>query len=420
MSNNYFEKAFAGSEWLNMFHEYMNSVNSFTGVSTPSMNKADQWQKAMEFWWSQMQPNMTEFSNPTAQRLLQQGKTFYFLGQQLTELLEKLSESKKGSDAWLAQLADQIDSMKAIIGTSQSIGHQSITEMLDAWQVPTNHLTQFFQAMPGVDKDIARALKADDLDAFMDKYLNIPGVGYAREFQEKLQKNLILLKQFLKANENYNDAMGKIGLQALDLLRDRLIKMSADGEEISSLRQLYNLWVDCNEDAYAEYVFTEEHSALYGEMVNSMSAYKKQSNEIRDEMMQSVNLPTQTDLEAMQKQTAGLQKKLNKVIAKSRTDELRIEQLEQELAELNKGKTKSASSQSGKTGKKKSQKKPAAKKAARRARKKSKAAGSKPDSKVVTFSSAQDKSGKKVEQTKTGKTKADATKAEKKMIEIKF
>ncbi|MCG8324319.1 MAG: hypothetical protein MI673_02300, partial [Thiotrichales bacterium] len=265
MSNDYFNQPFWGDEWNELFNEYLNSINSFAGVAGRNKpNRAQQWQKAMDWWWSTMQTEMPELTAPTAWRLIDQGKTFYFLGQHLSELLENLSASRQNPESFLQQLADQIDNMKSVLEASQSFGHKSIKDVLDAWQVPGDSWASMLQNIPGVDKDITRALKSDDLDSFMDKYLNIPGVGYAREFQEKLQKNVVLLKEFLKANEDYNDAMSKVGTGALDGLRNRIVNMAEAGEEITSLRQLYNIWVDCNEEAYASFVFSQDYSRLYG------------------------------------------------------------------------------------------------------------------------------------------------------------
>lgn len=412
MTKDYFNPGSMGNDWNELFQDYINNINAFTGLGASKPNKAEQWQKAMEFWWQNFRPEMPDLTSPTANRILEQSKSFYFLARHLSDLMENISQQKQGSDAWLKQLADQIESMKSVLTASQSIGHQSVSQLLDTWQVPGDYLSQIFQGIPGMDKDIARALNSDDLDTFMDKYMNLPGVGYAREFQEKLQKNASLLKQFIKANEEYNDAMGKIGVQALDGLRDRIIKMAEEGEEITSLRQLYNLWVDCNEEAYAEYVFTEEHSQLYGEMVNALSAYKKQSQEIRDEMMQASNMPTRTDLEAMQKQTAMLVKKLNKAILKSKDDERRIQELEIQLAELKSGqnegrKSKVSSSRSGKKKVSKARKKSTRAKNTGSSKKKS-------ATKVVDISSAKTKSEKTNKQAKT------VEKSGKKTIEIKF
>jgi len=412
MSKDYFNQPFWGGEWTELFEEYLNSVNSFTGFLPEKQTKAQQWQKAMEFWWNTMKPDMPEFANPTASRLMEQAKTFYFLGQHFMELLEKLSTSKQGSDAYLQHLANQIESMKAVINASQTIGHYSINDVLDAWQLPGDTWGNLLKNIPGVDKDITRALKADELDSFMDRYLNLPGVGYAREFQEKIQKNVVLLKQFLKSSEEYNEIMGQVGIQALDGLRDRIVEMSKNGEEITSLRQLYNIWVDCNEEAYASFVFSKEYSELYGNLVNTLTAYKKQSNEIRDEFLQASSLPTRSDLEAMQKQTAGLIKKLNKAIARSRNDALRIEELEVQLAGLKTSDNTSKPVKASVTARNTTR--PGKKIGKKVTRKKISARKKKADSKIVDIKSAKSKTAKNKSQSKSGKESG------KKTIEIKF
>jgi len=452
MSKDYFNNPFMGSDWSGLLNDYMNGLNSF-GAFVPGreQTRADQWQKAMEFWWKSMQSEVPGIANPTAQRLLEQSKTFYMLGQQFSDLLEKLSSVSTESGEYLQYLVNQIESMKAVMQASRTLGHHSVSDVLDAWQVPGDLWSRYLKTVAGADKDISHALIVDDLDTFMDKYLNLPGVGYAREYQEKIQKNAVLLKEFLKASEEYNEAMGNVGPRALDSLRDRIIDMAKNGEQITSLRQLYNLWVDCNEEAYADFVFSKEYSVLYGNLVNAMSAYRLQTNGIRDDILASSSLPTRGDLEAMQKQSANLSKKLNRAIARHHNDELRIEELEKHLNELlsqeptadvpdtvSTGNTavatkktardtgdKAATRSTGKKAKKKAGKK-AAKKASgtktgqrskpKMSRKKTEVKKTAPDNKVVNIGSRKSEAaGEDISTVKTGGKNSG-----KKTIEIKF
>ena len=60
--------------------------------------------------------------------------------------------------------------------------------------------------------------------------------------------------------------MNNVSVKAMDLLKDRILKLGKDGSKLKSLKEVYNLWVDCNEDAYAEYVFSKDYSELNGRL----------------------------------------------------------------------------------------------------------------------------------------------------------
>ena len=45
-------------------------------------------------------------------------------------------------------------------------------------------------------------------------------------------------------------------------------------DELSSLKEVYDYWVNCAEDAYYENVMTDEYSFDFGEMINSQADFK--------------------------------------------------------------------------------------------------------------------------------------------------
>jgi rubrerythrin len=52
------------------------------------------------------------------------------------------------------------------------------------------------------------------------------------------------------------------------------------------------MWIDANEEVFASYVTNEDYSKLYSELVNSFVKFKKQSNELSDDILKALNMPT--------------------------------------------------------------------------------------------------------------------------------
>ncbi len=59
---------------------------------------------------------------------------------------------------------------------------------------------------------------------------------------------------------------------ALERLSTRLGSMEAQGESITTLRELFDLWVECAEEAHREVISAPHHGRIVGTMVNSLVA----------------------------------------------------------------------------------------------------------------------------------------------------
>jgi class III poly(R)-hydroxyalkanoic acid synthase PhaE subunit len=152
--------------------------------------------------------------------------------------------------------------------------------------------------LPG---DFLEDLKPESLERVTDKFLSIPGVGYTRESQEQLQEGIRLWSNYQKVNMEYNHAMNAVSLKALDNMRIKIIDMAEHGKEINSLREIYDLLVDCNEAAYAEFTRTEVFSDLYGRLTNALMAVKHHGRHIIDEIQSALNMPTRRGMNTLQK-----------------------------------------------------------------------------------------------------------------------
>ena len=123
--------------------------------------------------------------------------------------------------------------------------------------------------------------------------------------------------------------------------------MAANDKVIHSLREIYDLWVDANEKAYADFVYTDEYSELYGRMTNSLMAVKKHNRNYIDEILASLNMPTRKGMNTMLKRQQEIRRE--NIAARKKIRQLEKDQ--KKLFELLGEKQKSEST-GKKTGKK--------------------------------------------------------------------
>ncbi len=321
------------------FLDAFNSFNDSFSGSPKQQTPQDQWLKALDFWWQSNKGEVPSDQRDLYSQLVNQGKSMYFIADQFSKIMEATSSVEQESDDWMGAVNKQIDLMKESFNTDNEMNMEGFQDVMgnfstpnDAWSNFTNSIPGFAQGLGANEKGMA--LDENQLEQMFEKFLNMPGVGYNREIQEKIQKNTLLFKNYQKVNDEYNKAMSTVGVEALEKLKIRLANLSKQDEKLDSLRQIYNLWVDCNEEAYAEYVFSEEYSLLNGRLVNSLMEYKGHHTELMDELFSDMNIPSKKELEGLLVSQQGFRRKLKKAEEEKASNQRRLDSLEKELQAL--------------------------------------------------------------------------------------
>ena len=120
----------------------------------------------------------------------------------------------------------------------------------------------------GLDENLAPS-------ELFEKLSGLPSPVKNPERGEDIQSGVKLWNEYQQAYMNYNARLAKASVLAVDKLRDRLFACGLSGKEITTLRQFHDLWVESQEEAYAEIVFTEEHSQNFAALINSFMAVRQ-------------------------------------------------------------------------------------------------------------------------------------------------
>jgi class III poly(R)-hydroxyalkanoic acid synthase PhaE subunit len=272
------------------------------------------WSQAFETWWKTLSGD----GQAVFSRMVEQGKSFFLLGQQMSELFRNMGESIGSGEQWQEALKSRFDAMKASLDMQQSSewaesmkGLRSFFEMpMDTWRRTLSGASM----LPG---DFMQTLRSqvmegmgDKLHEDVDRFLSVPGVGYTRESQEQLQHAAKLTLDYQKAVQEYGDAHVKLSADALDVLYKRIVALTEKGEKITSLREFYDLWVDSSEEVYGKFAMSPEFQEIYARMVNTLMRLKLQARNMIDEMLAAFNMPTRREMNTIIKRQHELRREL--------------------------------------------------------------------------------------------------------------
>lgn len=292
-------------EWLKAQQKFVESWSEMSKdwSNSDSNSQTDHWANGLEMWRKnypfpyQTQPESEQVIN----KCMDIGKGYFSMAEQIGKQIASGGKPDEVINQWLEQLKATLQQQADHWSPMQ---HQANSDLMSQWMSPSTSWQQMaagmlpFQ-MPGSNPaGYGLGAEFDELN----KSLSMPGLGFFRESQEKQQAGIKLAMDFQQANDKFNQALLRVSIESLQLLQQKLGEFEDDdtAEAPTSMRGLYDLWVDASETCYADFAMSEEYQSLYGDMVNRLMKLKKHFSERVDETMDQLNLPSRKEMDTVQ------------------------------------------------------------------------------------------------------------------------
>lgn len=280
------------------------------------------WRDGLEQWWrsfspqqsspfaSQQSPFAPEYT--TFRSLMSIGEQFMRMGDEVFRAMQNLNNKSEGSlEEWTTVLNRTIQEAKKQFNVKDSAeAMQNLMafwgQPLDMWRTVIGSVgaVPMMQGNQMVDwfapfKDMGQhPVLQQVLRSNMDRLFATPGVGITREWQAQAQEVGPLVMEFQEAQNEYMEILGKVAVRSLDILHQKLLEHGASDRPLDSLQKLYDLWVDCAEEAYAEVVTGDEYRKINARMTNSLFRLKQYNQQWMEEYLNSFNLPSRKELDS--------------------------------------------------------------------------------------------------------------------------
>jgi class III poly(R)-hydroxyalkanoic acid synthase PhaE subunit len=270
------------------------------------MDGANPWIAALEQWWKIVQADTTPGVQDFYARLVEQGKIYI----QMTDGLDKAFQQPVGDSAapWQETVNNTLAGLTAIFDSHTADVQGGARQAIAFWGLPLDMWRRAVSSSALVPGDFLQHVRTlgvggqvrDVLRGRVDQLLSTPAIGYMREEQEQTQTLIKLNIEYQHALQDYAATYSEIGVKCIEALQAKLQERTTEDKPVDSLRELYELWVDSCEQAYAEYVSTDKYAETYGRLINKLMALKRHGTMMADEVLGAMNMPTRIEIDTLQ------------------------------------------------------------------------------------------------------------------------
>ena len=266
------------------------------------------WANAMHGWLPSARPAAPDDTRDFFGKVLEQSRYYWSMSAQFSKLIEDIAACEGNKKAILDCVNARFKALQAASTAACNPGPADPTQQYEA--LLTFMQTAGASLSPWLAAGAGAFAPEGGIGQIRARLLSMPGLGYSRETQDKLQELLRLWGEYQDNYQEYQSVMTRLNQESLALMQKAIIKRSKKDEGIRSMKQLYDLWIESSERAYGEYVFTDEYAALNGRLVNSLMAFRQKQNEISEDILAAMNMPTMRAMNTLERRQHQLRKQI--------------------------------------------------------------------------------------------------------------
>ena len=314
--------------WLDMQKQYMDVWLKLSRQHQPMPWEAgsspfaaaggNPWTNSFEQWSKLFGQNLPTSAKDVSTRLFELGKSYLGMSESFWQLLQQGKDASELAGDWQRTLQENFKQLCE--GQLFPAGAADPwSGFAGLWGLPMSNWQRMACAFSPFPGEMEKALREDRVPetSAMTRaarhFLAVPAVGYTREWQEQLQDWSRLSVEYMHTVRDFTALLNKVLQRALELFGQRVKEKTLAGEPFAGLRPLYDLWIDCGEDAYAEQVATPEFPHLQAEMINALMRMKRHEQMVVEEFMTALNMPTRREMDTTHKRIHELQRQVRQL-----------------------------------------------------------------------------------------------------------
>ena len=287
-------------EWLKAQKKFVESWSDMSkDWEKPKSNEqSNLWANGLEMWRkAHPYPTQPE-TDQVINKCLEVGKGYFSMAEKIGKQVSSGGKPEEVIQQWLEQLKATLQQHRDHGPPTQ---HQPSNDFMSQWMGPSAGWQKIAAAMMPMQMPSSNHTSLGMGEGFeqLNQFLAMPGIGFFRESQEKQQAGIKLAMEYQQANNLFNQSFLRVSIESLQSFQKLLTDLNngKDSQAPTTLRGIYDLWVEVSEASYADFAMSEEYQTLYGNMVNHLMQLKKHYNEMLDDTMTSLNLPSRKEID---------------------------------------------------------------------------------------------------------------------------
>lgn len=248
------------------------------------------WQQAID-WWAQMMPNAASRpADEAVHRFREQAGGWYGTMQQVAaQFAGRDTTSAEVAQAWRTAVLGHGDGL--LQWMLQGARGHTHTEGPDLLQL------------------------LETLQRQLGPWLQSPAFGPGREHQARWQALLRAQQDYQAHSRDYVDQIKQALDDAFTLFEQRLAEHEQPGNQLTSARAMFDLWIDAAEEAYAKVALSEPFQAVYASLGNAQMRLRAATQQEIERLTESFGLPTRTEMDAAHRRIAELERLVRRMAA---------------------------------------------------------------------------------------------------------
>jgi hypothetical protein len=146
-------------------------------------------------------------------------------------------------------------------------------------------------------------------------WLQSPAFGPAREHQARWQALMRAQQEYQGHARDYVDQIKQALDDAFTLFEQRLAEHEQPGNQLTSARAMFDLWIEVAEEAYAKVALSEPFQQVYASLGNAQMRLRGAAQQEVERLCESIGMPTRTEMDAAHRRITELERLVRRMAA---------------------------------------------------------------------------------------------------------
>jgi hypothetical protein len=270
------------------------------------------WSDALKLSWDAIAPTGFAIDGSNLDHLIPLGQAYNLFGEQAVKIIESLDESARLGTDWRSGIQKGIHRIRASYYTAFESPDRAHPRLAALWGLPLSSWQQVANCEP---------ISILDLDAFVPPSVTsatAPSVD--TEWQQRARRGAHIWREYQDAHRGYAALVHRAADSSLDRLQSRLIERGEAHQPLTTLRDLYNLWVDCADEAYLEMIRGEEYSQAQGRMINTLMRARHHDQDMFSDILAALRIPNHGEFDAIRTRLVEIRRRFIELNSTSPVD----------------------------------------------------------------------------------------------------